>query len=86
MSNILLSALINHILTVVENTLISDEPQIVASIETELKLLVTKIENLLASKSPNVASIVNPVLENADTLANTAVSTLGNVLASTPSN
>ncbi len=77
MSNILLSALINHILTVVENTLISNEPEIVAAIENELKLLVSKIENLLSSKSPQVAAVVNPILSKAQTVAGNAIDAAG---------
>ncbi len=77
MSNLLLSALINHILTVVENTLISDEPEIVAAIEKELKLLVTKIESLLSSKSPQVAAVINPVLDKAETVADSAIGAAG---------
>jgi len=57
--NILLSALINHFLSVAEQELIKDEPEIVQAIENELKLLVSKIENLLSTKSSSVAAIVN---------------------------
>jgi hypothetical protein len=49
--NILLSALINHFLSVAEQQLVNDEPEIVAAIEHELKLLISKIENLLLTKS-----------------------------------
>ena len=76
--NILLSALINHFLTVAENLLIKDEPEIVQATENELKLLVSKIENLLSTKSSSVAAIVNPVLTSAETVADSAISAAGN--------
>ena len=76
--NILLSALINHFLSVAEQELIKDEPEIVQAIENELKLLVSKIENLLSTKSPSVAAIVNPVLTSAETVADSAISAAGN--------
>ena len=76
--NILLSALINHFLTVAENLLIDDEPEIVQAIESELKLLITKIENLLSTKSSSVAAVVNPVLASAETVADSAISAAGN--------
>ena len=76
--NILLSALINHFLSVAEQELIKDEPEIVLAIENELKLLVSKIENLLSTKSPSVAAIVDPVLANAETVADSAINAAGN--------
>lgn len=75
--NILLSALINHFLSVAEQELIKDEPEIVQAIENELKLLVSKIENLLSTKSSSVAAIVNPVLTSAETVADSALSAAG---------
>jgi hypothetical protein len=75
--NILLSALINHFLSVAEQELIKDEPEIVQAIENELKLLISKIENLLSTKSPSVAAIVNPVLTSAETVADSALSAAG---------
>ncbi len=76
--NILLSALINHFLSVAEQELIKDEPELVAAIENELKLLISKIENLLSTKSSSVAAIVNPVLTSAETVADSAISAAGN--------
>ncbi len=76
--NILLSALINHFLSVAEQELIKDEPELVAAIENELKLLVSKIENLLSTKSPSVAAVVNPVLASAVNVADNAIAAAGN--------
>lgn len=76
--NILLSALINHFLSVAEQELIKNEPEIVQAIENELKLLVSKIENLLSGKSPSVAAIVNPVLSSAENIAEKAIDAAGN--------
>ena len=76
--NILLSALINHFLSVAEHNLINSEPEIVAAIENELKLLVNKIENLLALKSSSLATIINPLLDNTEVIANNAIEAAGN--------
>lgn len=66
--NILLSALINHFLSVAEQELIKEEPEIVQAIENELKLLVSKIENLLSTKLTSVAPVVNPLITKAETI------------------
>ena len=66
--NILLSALINHFLSVAEQELLKDEPEIVQSIENELKLLITKIENLLSNKLLNETSFNNPGLTCSDSI------------------
>lgn len=75
--NILLSALINHFLSVAEQELIKEEPEIVQAIENELKLLISKIENLLYSKYPSVASIANPLLSSAEKVADNSISAAG---------
>ncbi len=75
--NILLSALINHFLTVAETLLIKDEPEIAEAIENELKLLVTKIENLISSKSPTIAPVVNPILSSAEIVADKVITAAG---------
>lgn len=51
MSHLLLSALINHLLTVVESLLADEEPVVVAALERELQLLVVKINQKLAAKT-----------------------------------
>ncbi len=76
--NILLSALINHFLSVAEQELIKEEPEIVQAIENELKLLISKIENLLSTKSPRVAAVVNHVLSSAVNVADNAIAAAGN--------
>jgi hypothetical protein len=76
-----MSALINHFLSVAEQELINDEPEIVAAIENELKLLVSKIENLLSTKSSSVAAIVNPILTSAETVADNGITAAGNAAA-----
>jgi hypothetical protein len=80
--NILLSALINHFLSVAEQELIKNEPELVAAIENELKLLISKIENLLSTKSPSVAAFANPMLEGAETVADKAIDAAGKAAAS----
>lgn len=71
--NMLLTAISSHLLTIIENELIAAEPEIVATIEAELKLLITKIESFLSSKSSSVAAVVNPILNGANSVADTAI-------------
>jgi len=80
--NILLSALINHFLSVAEQELIKSEPEIVQSIENELKLLISKIENLLSKKSPGLAELINPGLITAESLVEKVINTAGNATIS----
>lgn len=76
--SILLSALINHFLSVAEQELIKDEPELVEAIENELKLLVSKIENRLSTKLSSVAAVVNPVLTSAETVIDSSIAAAGN--------
>lgn len=75
--SVLLSALINHLLSVAETMLVKEEPQIVASVENELKLLVQKVENVLSKKSPRVAAVVNPTLTSVAAVADKAIDAAG---------
>lgn len=76
--NLLLSALMNHFLSVAEQELIKNEPALVTEIENELKLLISKIENLISTKSSSIAAIVNPVLASAEIVADDVISAAGN--------
>lgn len=76
--NMILTLISSHLLSVIEASLISNEPEIVAAIEKELELLVTKIESYLSKKSPSVASVVTPILTAANNVADTAIVAAGN--------
>jgi hypothetical protein len=69
----IITLLSSHLLSVIENELVSNEPEIVAMIEQELSLLITKLESYLTSKNAPVATIVNPVLTRATTLSNAVI-------------
>lgn len=71
--SLVISLLCGHLLSVIESELIKEEPEIVSMIETELKLLITKIQYLLEQKSPAAAAVLNPALTEADNLANTGI-------------
>jgi hypothetical protein len=57
-----ISFIISHLLTLVENELIKEEPVLVRLAVQEIELLISKLENLIASKSPKTANVVNPAL------------------------
>lgn len=80
MSSAILTLLISHILTFVENELIKEEPAILAALEADIKSLISKLEALLTAKSPAVAKAVNPALEVASTIAVDAVHAAGTVV------
>jgi hypothetical protein len=75
--NLLFSTLINHALTLAENLLIQNEPKIVEAVEAELKVFVLKFENLLSKKSPKVGAVLNPVLNQANTVVDRAINAAG---------
>ena len=77
----LLTFIGSHLLTILENLLIQEEPAIVAQVEKEAQLLISKIESLLQSKSPSAAAALNPALNLVGTLANDAVAAAGNAVA-----
>lgn len=76
----LLTFIGSHLLTILENLLVQEEPAIVAQVEKEAQLLILKIESLLQSKSPAAAAL-NPALNLVGTLANDAVAAAGNAVA-----
>lgn len=59
----------SHLLSIVEHELLQEEPAILNMIVQEIELLVSKLENLLAAKSPKVAAVANPVLNAAGATA-----------------
>ena len=48
----LLTFIASHLLTILENLLVQEEPAILDMVEKEARLLISKIEALLASKIP----------------------------------
>lgn len=76
----LLTFIASHLLTILENLLVQEEPAIVAQVEKEAQLLILKIESLLKSKSPAAAAALNPAINLVGTLANDAVEAAGNAV------
>lgn len=76
----LLTFIASHLLTILENLLVQEEPSIVAQVEKEAQLLILKIESLLKSKSPSAAAALNPAINLVGTLANDAVEAAGNAV------
>ena len=76
----LLTFIGSHLLTILENLLIQEEPAIVAQVEKEAQLLISKIESLLQAKSAATASVLDPALNLVGTITNDAVSAVGNVV------
>lgn len=62
--SILLSILGSHIVRVVEDELVNDEPAVVDMIVKEIELLIMKLENLIANKSPEISGLCKPVLDD----------------------
>ena len=81
MSSAILTLLISHILTFVESELLKEEPTLLAALESDIQSLISKLESLIASKSPAVAAAVNPALNVASVVAVDAVQAAGTVLA-----
>ncbi|HEY5236565.1 MAG TPA: hypothetical protein VIJ14_10330 [Rhabdochlamydiaceae bacterium] len=80
----IMGLIISHLLTVVENELIKEEPAMVAVVVKELQLLISKLENFIEGKSPAVAAIVNPVLDGVSGVAVNMVEAAGNAAVTTP--
>lgn len=74
----LLTFIGSHLLTILENLLIQEEPVIVAQVQKEAELLIAKIESLIKSKSPATAQALEPALNLVGTVTNDAVAAAGN--------
>lgn len=77
----LLTFIGSHLLTILENLLIKEEPAIVAMVQTEARLIIAKIESLIQNKSPALATVVTPTLNLVNTMTNDALSSMGNAIA-----
>lgn len=80
MSSAIMTLLISHILTFVESELLKEEPEIIAGLVKDVQSLISKLEALIATKSPTVAAVVNPVLSSVSTVAADAVQAAGVVV------
>ena len=76
--NMIITLLSSHLLSVIESSLIANEPEIIATIEKELELLIVKIESFLTKKSPTLAGVVTPILTAANNVADTSIEAAGN--------
>lgn len=76
--NMLLSILASHLLSVIESSLISDEPEIVATIEKEIELLTIKLQSFIKDKSPTVATVVSPILDGVNKVADVSIEAAAN--------
>ena len=65
--NILLTALSSHMLSIIESIVEYEEPTIVAALQQEISLLITKLESYIATKSPATASLVTPIVASVRT-------------------
>ncbi len=76
----LLTFISSHLLTILESLLIKEEPQIVAQTQKEAQLLILKIESLLKSRYPTMEKVLDPMLNNANTINNDVIESIGNVV------
>ena len=78
--SMILTMLSNHLLTIIENEIVSEEPAAVALVVQELELLVSKIEAFIAGKSAAVANVVDPVVDAVAGAAEAGVAAAGAAL------
>lgn len=83
--SLLLTALINHILSLIESEIVKQEPATVAAIAKELEVLVAKLESYIALKNAQVAVVVNPVIESVAHVAIAAIDAAGQTIESASS-
>lgn len=76
----LLTFIGSHLLTILENLLVQNEPEIVSQVQKEAQLLVSKIESLLKAKAPQAAVILTPSINAMNTLVQDSASSVGNVI------
>lgn len=75
--NLVLTLLSSHLLSVIENALIADEPEIVAAVEQEIELLIIKLESFLQKTHPALAAVATPVLNNVNSVADASLDAAG---------
>jgi hypothetical protein len=77
MSSAIMSLLMSHILTYVESELEKEEPAMLVALESDVQSLVSKLQALIAAKSPAIAAVVNPALAVVSNVAVDAVQAAG---------
>lgn len=80
MSNLILTLISTHLLSLIESELEAAEPAAVALILKEIQLLADKLESFITAKSPAVAAVVNPALSVAANDAGNAVNAAAEVM------
>lgn len=78
--SLLLSALMSHILSLLEKELVNAEPEIVAVIVKEVNDLMSKLQLLIDSKKPSIAPIINPVIATATKIIDSGIVSSGALL------
>lgn len=81
--NLIFTLLANHILSIIEADIKSNEPAIAQMMENEIKLLMTKLEAFLAVKNPKVEAIAKPILDLVANAAEAAVPIVGEAMVAT---
>lgn len=79
--NLLLSYIAGHLLSIIEQELISEAPEVVAITVKEIQLLISKLETYVASKSAPASALATPILNEVSTVATAAVSAAGAAVA-----
>jgi hypothetical protein len=69
----ILSLVVSHVLVMIEQSLLAAEPQLQAEIIKEIEVLITKLQTYISSKNPSLASVINPVLQTTEVVADAAV-------------
>lgn len=82
MSSAIMTLLISHILTFVESELLKEEPALISAVVGDIQSLISKLESLIALKSPAIESAVAPVLNDVSTALQDGVQAVGASLSS----
>lgn len=78
--SLLLSALIGHVLSLIEAEIAREEPAAIAAIAKELEVLVARLESYIALKNPQIAAVANPAIEVVTHVAIDAMNAAGDVI------
>lgn len=80
MSSAILTLLVSHILTFVENELLKEAPHLIEVLVQDIQSLITKLETLIQSKSSNAAKIADPILNAVSNVATIAIEAAGTAI------
>ena len=81
MSSAIMSLIISHLLTFIESELIKSEPKMIAALVHDIQSLISKLELMIQTKSPAVASVLAPVLNSVQNITDSAIEAAGQSLA-----